>query len=191
MRRDELYVADVVDNTRAIGEYLDAISREQWDQDRVWRDAVVYRLLLLGETASALPDILRDRYPDVAWRQIRAFRNLAVHKYFGVDWAVVWKIAQDEVPLLGEQAMAIMRAEYPDLARTYDPGPVPEPETGPGTAAVPDGCAGPSSALRRPMLVRAARHLRTSAPPPGRSGQPGHPACSSPTVTATAARPDP
>src|ERR1035438_5592392 len=63
MRRDELYVADLVDNTRAIREYLDGISREQWDQDRVRRDAVVYRLLLLGETASALPDILRDRYP--------------------------------------------------------------------------------------------------------------------------------
>jgi uncharacterized protein with HEPN domain len=138
MRRDELYVADLADNARAIREYLDGIRREQWDQDRVRRDAVVYRLLLLGEAASALPDILRDRYPDVAWRQIRAFRNLAVHKYFGVDWAVVWKIAQDEVPLLEEQAMAIMRAEYPHLARTYGPGPVPESETGPGRAAVPD-----------------------------------------------------
>ena len=52
-------------------------------------------MLLLGEIASVLPDELRDRYPDVAWRQIRAFRNLAVHKYFGVDWAVVWKIAQE------------------------------------------------------------------------------------------------
>ena len=67
----------------------------------------------------------------MAWRQIRAFRNLAVHKYFGVDWAVVWKIAQDEVPLLAEQAMAIMRAEFPDLARTYELGPFPEPETDP------------------------------------------------------------
>lgn len=39
MRRDELYVADLVDNTRAIREYLDGIiSREQWDQDRVRRD---------------------------------------------------------------------------------------------------------------------------------------------------------
>jgi uncharacterized protein with HEPN domain len=138
MRRDELYIADLADNARAIREYLDGISREQWDQDRVRRDAVVYRLLLLGEAASALPDILRDRYPDVAWRQIRAFRNLAVHKYFGVDWAVVWKIAQDEVPLLEEQAIAIMRVEYPDLAQTFEPGPIPEPVTGPARTAVPD-----------------------------------------------------
>src|SRR5580700_2311650 len=104
MRHDELYVADLVDSTRAICEYLDGISREHWDKDRMLRDAVLYRLLLLGEIASALPDALRDRYPGVAWRQIRAFRNLAVHRYFGVDWAVVWKIAQDEVPLLVQQA---------------------------------------------------------------------------------------
>jgi len=85
------------------------------------RDAVLYRLLLLGEIASSLPDDIRDRYPDVAWRQIRAFRNLAVHRYFGVDWAVVWKIARDEVPLLEAQALGIMRAEFPDLAKTYEP----------------------------------------------------------------------
>ena len=66
---------------------LDGVSREQWDQDRLRRDAVLYRLLLLGEIVSALPEAFRKRYPDVAWRQIRAFRNLAVHRYFGVDWA--------------------------------------------------------------------------------------------------------
>ena len=88
MRRDDLYVADLADTTRAIREYLDSISRAQWDEDRVLRDAVLYRLLLLGEIASALPESLRDRYPDVAWRHIRAFRNLAVHRYFVVDWAV-------------------------------------------------------------------------------------------------------
>jgi len=41
MRRNELYVADLVDNTRAVREYLEGISREQWDQDRVRRDAVL------------------------------------------------------------------------------------------------------------------------------------------------------
>jgi hypothetical protein len=40
MRHDELYVADLVDSTRAVREYLDGISRKQWDDDRVLRDAV-------------------------------------------------------------------------------------------------------------------------------------------------------
>ena len=37
------------------------------------------QMLLLGEIASALPYKLRDRYPDVAWQWVRAFRKLAVH----------------------------------------------------------------------------------------------------------------
>jgi uncharacterized protein with HEPN domain len=64
MRHDELYVADLVDSTRAVCEYLDGISRERWDGDRVLRDAILYRLLLLGEIASAIPDALRESGPD-------------------------------------------------------------------------------------------------------------------------------
>jgi uncharacterized protein with HEPN domain len=127
MRREELYLADLADNARAVRGYLDGVTRKRWDTDSILRDAVLYRMLLLGEIATALPDDLRDRHPEVAWRQIRAFRNLAVHKYFGVDWAVVWKIAQEEPSVLEKQARAIIRAEFPELAKTYEPGPGPEP----------------------------------------------------------------
>ena len=130
MRREELYLADLVDNARAVRGYLDGVIRERWDADGMLRDAVLYRMLLLGEIASALPDDLRDRYPDVAWRQIRAFRNLAVHKYFGIDWAVVWKIAQEEPPVLERQVLAIITAEYPELAQAYEPGTAPDAGTG-------------------------------------------------------------
>ena len=119
MRREELYLADLIDNARAVRGYLDGVTRERWDAEDILRDAVLYRMLLLGEIASALPDELRDRYPDVAWRQVRAFRNLAVHKYFGVDWAVVWKIAQEEPAVLEAQVLAIIRTEYPALVKDY------------------------------------------------------------------------
>lgn len=113
-----------------VREYLDGVTRERWDSDRVLRDAVLYRMLLLGEIASALPDELREKYPDVPWRQIRAFRNLAVHRYFGVDWAVVWKIAQEEPPVLEEQVLAIIRAEFPGLAQSYESAAKPESDPG-------------------------------------------------------------
>jgi uncharacterized protein with HEPN domain len=129
MRREELYLADLVDNARAVRRYLEGVTRERWDADDILRDAVLYRFLLLGEIASALPDDLRDRHPDVAWRQIRAFRNLAVHKYFGVDWAVVWKIAQEEPSVLEGQVLAIINAEFPQLASAYGEGPAPAPDS--------------------------------------------------------------
>jgi uncharacterized protein with HEPN domain len=124
MRREELYLADLVDNARAVHGYLDGVTRERWDSDDMLRDAVLYRMLLLGEIASVLPDDLRDRSPDVAWRQIRAFRNLAVHQYFGVDWAVVWKAGAGDhprgVPRTGQDLRARIRtrAESWDCALT-------------------------------------------------------------------------
>src|SRR6201985_1221415 len=98
------------------------------------RDAVLSPMLLLREIPRALPDGLRDLHPEVAWRQVRAFRNLAVHKYFGVDWAVVWKIAQEEPGVLEAQVLAIIRAEYPALAKDYEPGSPRDP----GTASLRD-----------------------------------------------------
>jgi hypothetical protein len=66
---------------------------------------------------------------------VRAFRNLAVHRYFGVDWAVVWQIAREEPPVLEEQALAIIRAEFPGLTQAY--APAPEPKADHGNDAAP------------------------------------------------------
>lgn len=46
----------------------------------------------------------------MAWRQICAFRNLAVYKYFGVDWAVVWRIAR--ASLTAAESEAVRRAGH-------------------------------------------------------------------------------
>ena len=56
MRREELYLADLIDNARAVRGYLDGVTRERWDAEDILRDAVLYRMLLLGEIASALPE---------------------------------------------------------------------------------------------------------------------------------------
>jgi hypothetical protein len=69
MRREELYVADLADNTRAIREYLDGVSREQWDQDRLRRDAVLY-LTTAKQTSS--PRDLQDVAFSEVHTQIRA-----------------------------------------------------------------------------------------------------------------------
>jgi uncharacterized protein with HEPN domain len=42
MRLEELYLADLVDNARAVRRYLDGVIRERWDSDGMLRDAVLY-----------------------------------------------------------------------------------------------------------------------------------------------------
>lgn len=119
-RREALFLADLVESIRDVAAFLDEATRERWDHDRVLQSAVLHKMMIIGEIARALPEELRDRHTDVPWRQMRGFRNIAVHQYFAIDWAVVWKIATQDVPKLETQALNILRAEFPDVAKRYE-----------------------------------------------------------------------
>lgn len=44
--------------------------------------------MIIGEAAARLPKEFRDCHPEIPWVDIVAFRNIAVHAYFSVDWAL-------------------------------------------------------------------------------------------------------
>ena len=92
--------------------------REGFDADRRTQQAVAYNLAVLGEAARALSPELRDRYPDVPWRDMIAQRNVAVHQYHSLDVESLWSTAKDDLPQLDQQLAAIEQAEArPGIAR--------------------------------------------------------------------------
>lgn len=40
-----------------------------------------------------------------------AFRNIAIHEYFAVDWTIVWNAATVDAPALHEQVAKILADE--------------------------------------------------------------------------------
>jgi uncharacterized protein with HEPN domain len=120
MPRDDLYLVELVEAARQVLRYLDGVSAERWASDSMVRDAVLHQLMIVGEAAGALPDDLRARYPEIPWARMKAFRNVAVHEYFAIEWSWVWLIAHDEVPDLERRARAALKTEFPDLAKRFD-----------------------------------------------------------------------
>jgi uncharacterized protein with HEPN domain len=54
---------------------------------------------------------VKRKHPDVEWQDIKDFRNLLTHEYFGVDLEIVWKIVQDDLPGLMDAVREILRQE--------------------------------------------------------------------------------
>jgi uncharacterized protein with HEPN domain len=95
-----LYLSDISDSAGAIVEYVKGLSFEEFCSDRKTQSAVVREFEIIGEAVGRLSDESKRKHPEVEWQDIKDFRNLLTHEYFGIDLEIVWKIVNDDLPTL-------------------------------------------------------------------------------------------
>ena len=110
-RDSRLYLSDILDSGTAIQKFVKDLSFEKFCNDRKTYSAVIREFEIIGEAVGKLTDELQREYPDVEWQDIKDFRNLLIHEYFGVDLEIVWKIIQDDLPVLMDAVREILRPE--------------------------------------------------------------------------------
>jgi uncharacterized protein with HEPN domain len=116
MRREELYLRDIVEAADHIQQFLTGVDRSGFEASELLRSAVVQKLAVIGEAAARLPAGVHAAHPEIPWSRIVAFRNVLVHSYFGVDWEVVWIAATKDAPALREEVREILKAEFGEPA---------------------------------------------------------------------------
>ena len=112
MRREPSFLSDIVTACGKIETIVATTSEEAFLQDEVLTAAVLHHLTVIGEAVSRLPVELKDRHPEVAWRQIVAVRNRIVHAYFDLDWQILWDAATCDIPELRRQVDHILAADF-------------------------------------------------------------------------------
>ena len=109
MRPERLYLTDIVEAAEAITTFVSGSARESFVGDDLLRSAVLHKLTVIGEAAARLTPAVRERFPELPWADIVAFRNIAVHSYFAVDWEIVWVTATVDAPRLRQQVADILQ----------------------------------------------------------------------------------
>jgi uncharacterized protein with HEPN domain len=76
MPRDNLlYLAEIVEAIDRISRWLGGVDEDGWDSS--------------AKLAAVSAPRCAEQHPDVPWRRIADFRNVAVHQYFAIEWSLV------------------------------------------------------------------------------------------------------
>jgi len=107
-KRDiRLFVNDIKESCEAISDYIEDMDFEGFINDRKTYSAVIREFEIIGEATKHLPQDTMDNHKNIGWRDIKDFRNLLIHEYFGVDFEIVWNTIKNDLPKLHSAILMI------------------------------------------------------------------------------------
>ena len=112
MRHEPSFLKDILSACRKIEAIVAATDEDSFLKDEILPAAILHHLAVMGEAIGRLSVDLRERHPQVPWRQIIAVRHRIVHAYFDLDWQILWDTATGDIPELRRQVREILEAEF-------------------------------------------------------------------------------
>ncbi|GAA4160940.1 DUF86 domain-containing protein [Gryllotalpicola daejeonensis] len=93
-------IADILEAIAKCQRYAGSLDGDDPTLVDMAQDAIERNLQVIGEAANALPTDVTGAHPEIPWPQIRGFRNILVHEYFGVDVATIREVIDAHLPQL-------------------------------------------------------------------------------------------
>jgi uncharacterized protein with HEPN domain len=99
MERDLHSLLDMLQSAQIVTDYLQGRSQNELTTDLQLQDAIIHRLLIIGEASKRVSEITRQTLPAIPWAAISGMRNRLVHEYDEIDLDVMWDTAVNGLPL--------------------------------------------------------------------------------------------
>jgi len=107
-RSAKILLGEILTAAELLGKYTEGLTIEDFAKNTEKQDSVARRLEIIGEAAKGLPQELRDRYPEVRWRDVTGARDVLVHEYFRIDLDLAWGMVKKDIPELATQVKRIL-----------------------------------------------------------------------------------
>ena len=102
-KTDFVYIKHILDAILKIEGYLKGISEHDFKTNSLIQDGLIRQLEIIGEASKNVSQKTKEQCPDIPWKKISGLRDVLTHAYFGITVELIWRILEDEIPLLKEQ----------------------------------------------------------------------------------------
>jgi uncharacterized protein with HEPN domain len=110
MERDLLlYFEDIIEACDIIASNLLGITIKEFRNDIKTQDAVIRRFEIIGEAVKRIPDELKNKYPDIPWKNAAGFRDVLIHDYPEVVIDDVYITATEHLPVFKKQIEEVIK----------------------------------------------------------------------------------
>ena len=94
------YLEDIIEHMNYAEEFIRDMTFDEFKSDKKTVLSVTKCIEVGGEATKHIPDQIRERYPEIPWRDMAGIRDRLVHGYFKVDLSIVWTTVTIEFPEL-------------------------------------------------------------------------------------------
>jgi len=94
------YLRDILEAVEKAQRFVGEMDLDIFLADEKTSFAVVRALEIIGEATKNVPQHVRDRYPDIPWREMAGMRDKLAHAYFGVDLRRTFEVVHRDIPRL-------------------------------------------------------------------------------------------
>ena len=102
MRGYRLYLQDIFTAMGTAQSFVEGMDFETFVADVKTVSAVIRQLEIIGEATKNVPMAIRQKYPEVPWRDMAGMRDWLIHVYFKADTTLVWETVteDDQIPFV-------------------------------------------------------------------------------------------
>lgn len=99
---------DILEAIGNIKAFTQDLTFDAYQSDLKTKHAVERNFAIIGEAVARIDASYKSLHSDIDWRQVKDFRNIIVHDYFGIDDTIVWDIIQMDLNMLESQIQGLL-----------------------------------------------------------------------------------
>jgi len=94
---DQERLEHIIEAIDRIFRFRDQLSYSDFLNNEMAQFAIIKNFEIIGETAYNLPKELRERYDQIEWRKVIAFRHILVHDYYKINTEIIWNSIENKL----------------------------------------------------------------------------------------------